>query len=203
MVYIKSDEHAELEIHKSRFIGVIFPVSSKDELKMLIDSLKTKYPKANHYCYAAVMGDQGDMHMASDDGEPQKTAGVPILDVIKHHQLTNVCVVVIRYFGGIKLGSGGLIRAYAKSASLVVSKAKRYDKKVFDVYEITFNYHLIDTMTQFFNEKAMITEKTFLKDVSFRVIFNASSASILDDIKHLLLHVKPLTPEVFYIPHQS
>lgn len=202
MVYIKSSEQAEIEIQKSRFIGHIYPVSSKDDVKALLETLKKTYPKANHYCYAAIIGDLGDTHMASDDGEPQKTAGAPILDVLKHHMITNACVVVIRYFGGVKLGSGGLIRAYAKSAAMVIEKAKHYDKKVFDVYEITFDYHLIDTITRFFEQKAMITEKTFLKNVSYRVIFNASDAGILDDIKHLLHTVKPLSPKVFFIPHK-
>lgn len=200
MIYIQSSEHNEIEINKSRFIGTIYPVLSKDDVKHLLFELKKVYPKANHYCYAAILGDRGDTHMASDDGEPQKTAGVPILDVLKHHMITNACVVVIRYFGGIKLGSGGLIRAYAKTAASVIDKAKLYEKKIFDVYEITFDYPLIDTIDHYFDQSASIINKTFLKDVTYEVIFDKKDASMLDEIKHLLKTTKKLLPKTAYIP---
>ena len=199
MYYIKTHYQSEIEINKSRFIAHLFPVETKDDVKSHIDQLKLEFPKANHYCHAAIIGEHGDLHIASDDGEPQKTAGVPILDVLKHHELTNVCLVVIRFFGGIKLGAGGLIRAYSKSAANVVLQIKRYEKKQFDVFEISFGYHLIETIDQTFMQKATVTHKTFLDVVTYRLIFDQSESSLLEDIRHLLLDLKKLEPEIHFV----
>jgi uncharacterized YigZ family protein len=200
MYYIQTESFYELEISKSRFIALLMPIKDKDAIKLVIESLKIRFPKANHYTYASIIGEKAEIQVASDDGEPQKTAGVPILDVLKHKKLTDVVCVVIRYFGGIKLGAGGLIRAYAKSASNAISNAILYDKKSFETYEITFRYHLIDKIDQFLDKKASVIDKTFMEDVTYQISFDQSDASSLEDIKHLLNHVKKLSPKIHYVP---
>lgn len=112
---------SELEIKKSNFIGYLYEIKNVDEVQDIIESLKTQYKKATHICYAYVLNENQLIEKAFDDNEPSGTAGKPILNVIKKKNLTNTLIVVIRYFGGIKLGTGGLIRAYTKCASMLVS----------------------------------------------------------------------------------
>ncbi|SIN96831.1 uncharacterized protein, YigZ family [Carnobacterium alterfunditum] len=114
---IEKDGQFELEIKKSRFICHLKRVTSEIEAQNFIQSIKKEHHKANHNCVAYLIGEHDEIQRAYDDGEPSGTAGVPMLEVLKKRQLKNVVVVVTRYFGGIKLGAGGLIRAYGKAVS--------------------------------------------------------------------------------------
>lgn len=120
----------ELIIEKSRFLGFACPVADIEAVEALLLEYRARYKDANHLCYAYIIGQGGLIMKASDDGEPSGTAGVPILEVLKKEGLTDVLVMVVRYFGGIKLGSGGLIRAYGKTAkeAVVSSGICRYEK---------------------------------------------------------------------------
>jgi uncharacterized YigZ family protein len=109
---IKRPNSAEIVIKKSRFIGHVMPVESEDEAVTFIERIKKEHWSASHNCSAYLIGDKDQFQKASDDGEPSGTAGKPILEVMKHQQMKNVVVVVTRYFGGIMLGAGGLVRAY-------------------------------------------------------------------------------------------
>lgn len=111
----------EIIINKSRFIAYKFELENLDEVKLHLETLKKEYKKANHFCYAYVYNKEVVSEKCSDDKEPSGTAGYPILNVIKKKNLTNVLVVVVRFFGGIKLGAGGLTRAYTKAASSVLN----------------------------------------------------------------------------------
>lgn len=111
-------------IKKSRFIGYGKPVTSEAEAIAFIEELKKQHWNANHNCSAYVIGERDEIQKASDDGEPSGTAGKPILEVIKHHGLKNVVIVVTRYFGGIMLGAGGLIRAYTDGAVAAIEAAE-------------------------------------------------------------------------------
>lgn len=111
----------ELEINKSRFIAYKLELSSLDEVKPFLEKLKKEHKKARHVCYAYVYNKEIISEKCSDDGEPGGTAGYPILNVIKKKNLTNVLVAVVRYFGGIKLGAGGLTRAYTKACAGVLN----------------------------------------------------------------------------------
>ena len=108
---------------KSEFIGYISPVKTNDEAVEFINSIKAKHRKARHNVYAYILRD-GNISRYSDDGEPQGTGGVPVLDVLQKEGLTDVCVVVTRYFGGILLGGGGLVRAYSHACKLAVDAAR-------------------------------------------------------------------------------
>ena len=114
-------ENFELEINKSRFIAYKLELTSLDAVKPFLEKLKKEHKKARHVCYAYVYNKEVVSEKCSDDGEPGGTAGYPILNVIKKKNLTNVIVAVVRYFGGIKLGAGGLTRAYTKSAAGVLT----------------------------------------------------------------------------------
>lgn len=107
-------------IKKSRFIGIVTPITSEEEIPMKLQQVKNQYKNATHYCFAYRIDNK---EKCSDDGEPSKTAGLPILNILKNLELTNILCIVIRYFGGIKLGAGGLIRAYSNTAKLVCTHA--------------------------------------------------------------------------------
>ncbi len=198
MKYLKEKTVYQIEINKSIFIGILYPLSSIEDIALSMMDAKETYPKANHYCSASIFGETGEHQSASDDGEPSRTAGIPILEVLKHHDITNVLCVVVRFFGGIKLGAGGLLRAYTKTSAEVIKLAKFYQKKVVPSYEITFGYHLINQMDQYLNEKATIVNKSFLTNVTYKIIIN-STDSIIQEITHQLLDIKELPPETIYI----
>ena len=119
---IKEDGQFQEEIKKSRFICHAKRVYSEEEARDFITAIKKEHFKATHNCSAFIVGERSEIKRTNDDGEPSGTAGVPMLGVLENHNLTNVCVVVTRYFGGIKLGAGGLIRAYAGSVALAVKE---------------------------------------------------------------------------------
>lgn len=119
MKTVKENIENEIIINKSRFITLLIKINNLDEIEKNLKEIKKKYKDATHYCYAYIIGNK---EKCSDNGEPSGTAGMPILNVLKQNDLTNILCVVIRYFGGIKLGAGGLIRAYSTSASEAVNK---------------------------------------------------------------------------------
>ena len=113
-----------LEIKKSEFIAYAYPVASREQAMFHVEQLRVKYPDARHFCWAYIIGDPDNTTSAGfdDDGEPNGTAGRPILNVLQHKSIGNVIIIVVRYFGGIKLGAGGLTRAYAGSAQAAVDE---------------------------------------------------------------------------------
>lgn len=186
-------------INKSEFIGLIYPVKNKSDLEDSLQDVKRKYPKATHYCYAATLGDQREWAQYQDDGEPKGTAGLPILDAMDHHQLTNALLVVVRYYGGILLGAGGLVRAYSSAASEVLKLASFVEKKKVDVYQISFPYHLINQIEHLLNEKGTILEKSFLEMVHFKFYTFESNLSFLDELKHLI-QIDDKQEDSIYVP---
>ena len=105
------------EINKSKFYAYLYEINRVEEFKNLLEKLKKEHKKATHICYAYIVDDEGAKEKAYDDGEPKGTAGLPMLNVLKKKNLRNIAVFVVRYFGGVKLGAGGLVRAYTKSVS--------------------------------------------------------------------------------------
>ena len=132
----------------SKFLAYAWPIRSEDEIQEHIAALRKLHPKARHYCYAYRIGLDNNNFRANDDGEPSGTAGKPILGQIDSFGLTNVFIVVLRYFGGTLLGTSGLINAYRNSAQDALQKASIVEKLVEDVYRLTFGYDLMpDVMT--------------------------------------------------------
>jgi len=199
MRYIKEKASQQIEINKSIFIALIFPLESQNDIEGIISEVKHDYPKANHYCSASIFGETGEHQTASDDGEPSRTAGIPILEVLKHHDVTNILCVVVRFFGGIKLGSGGLVRAYTKATADLMKEAKFFQKKLVPSYQITFDYPLINQMDHYLDKKATITEKSFLATVTYRIVLQDNEDSVLEDIKHQLIDYHKLGSEIIWI----
>lgn len=133
----------EFVVEKSTFIGHSKPVQTEDEAKEFIAEIKSKYKDATHNVWAYTIGENMNIQHYSDDGEPQGTAGIPTLEVIKKEDLRNVAVVVTRYFGGIKLGAGGLVRAYTKGAKIGLEAGKIVEKIQFVKVEIKCDYTLL------------------------------------------------------------
>lgn len=131
---------AEFKDRGSKFIAYAFPVETVDDFKMRLDEVKKEHPKATHHCFAYRTGTDKHTFRASDDGEPAGTAGKPILGQIDSNHLTNILIIVVRYFGGTQLGVPGLINAYKTSASLVLQVIPAVQKSVEVVYNLQFDY---------------------------------------------------------------
>ena len=122
MFVIRDDCNNEIIIKNSRFITFLIKINNLEQIQSNLEKLKKDYPKATHYCYAYIINSN---KKSSDDGEPSGTAGIPILNVLEKEKLTNILCIVIRYFGGIKLGASGLVRAYTKSVKEALNKVKK------------------------------------------------------------------------------
>jgi len=139
----------------SKFYGYAFPVTSTDEIKICIDPLKKQHSGAVHFCYAYQIGSEKIEYRANDDGEPSNSAGIPIYGQIQSFGLTNILIVVVRYFGGTKLGVGGLITAYKTSAQLVLENAFIIEKTIDVRFKITFDYKNINKVMRVIKEKQL------------------------------------------------
>lgn len=137
MKYILQPYEYRYEIQKSVFLSYVFPLKNLEEVKDYLNQVKKEHPKATHYCYAYVFGSV--MH-SSDDGEPSGTAGRPMLGVLKSKALDAILAITVRYFGGIKLGAGGLLRSYVQSLSEGLNKCDFYEKKYLKKVEFIFDY---------------------------------------------------------------
>ena len=137
MKTIKKEVSFEIIVKKSKFIANVFPVQSKEEAEQKINEISKRYFDARHNCYGYILE---DFEKCSDDGEPSKTAGAPILDIIKKKELKNVLIIVTRYFGGILLGTGGLVRAYSETAKKAIDRAEIVNQIKGIEYEIRIKY---------------------------------------------------------------
>ena len=161
---IKEDGQVQEEIKKSRFICHAKRVYSEEEARDFITAIKKEHYKATHNCSAFIVGEHSEIKRTSDDGEPSGTAGVPMLGVLENHNLTNVCVVVTRYFGGIKLGAGGLIRAYAGSVALAVKEIGIIEIKEQAGIAIQMSYAQYQEYSNFLREHNLMELETTFTD---------------------------------------
>lgn len=179
MKSILNKEIFEVTIKNSKFIGVIIPIEYLDDVKDNINKLKEEYKNATHYCYAfKLINDKG----FSDDGEPNKTAGIPILNVIEGNDLINVLVVVIRYFGGIKLGPGGLIRAYSNTCKEVINKCTLIDLIKGLEASISFTYSN-EKEVNYLLKNSIIKNKDYEQNCTYII---ETTKEILDSISNLV-----------------
>ena len=157
------------EDRRSKFIGEIFPVETPEDAVAKINEVKANYRDARHHCYAYIIR-EGNYMRYSDDGEPQGTAGMPILDVLRREEITNVCCVVTRYFGGVLLGTGGLVRAYTKSAQLGLEAAGVSQMSSYAVLLITCPYSLLSVVQNILPAHDCAIEETdYAADVTLTV----------------------------------
>jgi len=158
---------ADFEIKKSKFIAQIKQVDDENSAKNFIQTVRKKYFDATHNCSAWIIGDK---QKSNDDGEPGGTAGNPILDALKKNNLNFVALVVTRYFGGIKLGAGGLIRAYSQAATLAISSAKIVQMKIFQKIFLTIDYNFLATLENYLRQKKISVENiSYADDVTLNI----------------------------------
>jgi len=175
MKSIKDKLVYEYEIEKSRFITVIYRVESKEEINSYLDSIRKEYKDATHYCYAYKLE---DIRKSSDDGEPGGTAGVPMMEILNMNDLDHILVIVVRYFGGIKLGAGGLVRAYRKA--VVDALAKASIVTLIDGYlvEITTTYDKQKETEKIFTN---IVNKDYQETITYQIKISNEELDIYKD----------------------
>ena len=166
---------------KSEFIGYAKRCENEEEAKAFINEIKTMHKQATHNCYAYVIGENMGIQRYSDDGEPQGTAGIPILEVMKKSNVTDCAIVVTRYYGGILLGAGGLTRAYTKGASIAIKAAKIVEKVKGQKLLFTMEYDMLGKIQYIFNEK-----NWHIEDIEYTdkvVLSTISEVSIVEEIE--------------------
>ena len=168
MKTIEKAVQSEINIKKSQFICSLFPTKSKKESKEIIQKLNQQYHDATHNCTAYITND-GEGY--DDNGEPGGTAGKPMINALRKNDLHNVTAVVTRYFGGIKLGAGGLVRAYSKSVLEAIEASEIIEVEYYDVYNIAFDYSdLKDIEREIRNSKLTIIQKDFGEKISYDLV---------------------------------
>ncbi len=172
---LSGETKTEKVIEKSRFITTSMHVCGEEEAKAFVEKVRAAYPDATHNCYAYICDNIGNFLRFSDDGEPQGTAGMPMLEVLKSNKLYETAVVVTRYFGGIKLGAGGLVRAYSGCVAENIASAHKvsYEPCVESKYFV--DYPLVDGAIRFFGEYgANVITCEYLDEVAFTVVVKKS-----------------------------
>lgn len=181
----------EFKDRGSKFIAYAYPVYTEADWQERLEEVRKLHPKARHHCYAYRLGLDGNNYRANDDGEPSGTAGRPILGQIDSFELTNVFVVVVRYFGGTLLGTSGLINAYKLSAADALEKAEVIEKTVEDIYRLTFDYAL---MSNVMNAVKKLDLEMVQQD--FGTIGNLDVAICQSEVGDILLQLKAQVGEM-------
>lgn len=177
LITVKQNSTKELIIKKSRFIADIYPLKEEQEAKKIIENVRKKNPNANHVVFAYTVGLNREIQRMSDNGEPVGTAGKPVLYAITKNNLINVLITVTRYFGGIKLGAGGLIRAYSQSASQTIENAQLATLVNYDRLQLIFDYSLIDKLKYFIEkQKAVVMETNYQTKVQAVILVETSDS---------------------------
>lgn len=188
-VYFTIEKPAEglFKDRGSKFISFAFPVTNEDEVKKHLADLRKEHPSANHHCYAFRLGADKLAYRSNDDGEPSNTAGKPILGQIQSKDLTNILIVVVRYFGGTLLGVGGLITAYRQAAAEAIANSVIVERTVNEIYELKFGYlQMNEVMKVMKDEKLEQLSQDFQLDckLSFRVR-KSNSVKVYDLFKKM------------------
>ena len=178
---IGKDVIVEQEINKSSFITYLKLVTTPLDAKNYINEIKEIHPNATHHVTAYLVGPTGEHGHANDDGEPSGTAGLPVLDVFKKNDITNFVCIVVRYFGGIKLGAGGLVRAYSSSASLALKEAGIAPIINYETLELIFNYGFMNIIENKLKSYEILA-KDFTTNVTLKVKVPESDVSTIKDI---------------------
>lgn len=183
MKTIKNNVKSELIIKNSRFITLLIKITTKDEVNKILNNIKNEYPKATHYCYGYIID---NYKKSSDDKEPSNTAGIPTLNILEKENLTNVLAVTIRYFGGIKLGVGGLIRAYSKSVQEALTKTELTELKQAKLVEITINYDMQKQLDYLLKDEIII-EKLFDSNITYNVLIEDKNIDKLNNYNYKII----------------
>ena len=186
-MYIKEECTNTIVIEKSRFITYLEYCENEEQYKEYLKTIKKKHYDATHVC-SAFLGK--DTRRSSDDGEPSGTAGVPMLSCLDKHGMENTAAFVVRYFGGIKLGAGGLIRAYSSSVSEAIKQADLVEDKIFNQYTITLNYETANRIDYLLNKECEEVETEYSENVKYTFLTN--DEKVLNRIEELTSGQKAL-----------
>ena len=186
MKSIINNNEYELIVKNSRFISLIYKFKDGEDLNKILDEVKEKYPKATHYTYAYITESS---KKSSDDGEPGGTAGTPILNVLEKEELINVLVIIVRYFGGIKLGAGGLVRAYSKACSNVIDKDNLIELVNGYLIKIEFNYDQEKDINYKLKDYEVIN-KEYTDRIIYEVLIPKDDIDILSNLTYEIIDEK-------------
>ena len=181
----------------SKFFGYAFPIQSEDQVKPIIDSLRKEHPTAGHFCYAYQIGADTISYRANDDGEPSNSAGMPIYGQIQSFSVTNILIVVVRIFGGVKLGVGGLISAYKTTAQMILQTCKIVEKTIDIHFLISFDYINMNKVMRVIKEKKLaivsqemeINENSGLPIGKIEIKTRKKNAEIIFDIFNSIFEI--------------
>ncbi|WP_439132297.1 IMPACT family protein [Polaribacter sp.] len=180
---LKPSEETLFKDRNSKFFGYAFPVINEDEVKNCLDDLRKQHHSARHFCYAYQIGVETIKYRSNDDGEPNNSAGLPIYGQIQSFELTNVLIVSVRYFGGTKLGVGGLINAYKSSAQLTLEASEIVEKTITIFYKLNFNYDMMNKVMRIIKEKNIsITAQNLGLTCEYTIAIRKKEAQIIFDI---------------------
>jgi uncharacterized YigZ family protein len=175
----------------SKFIGYAYPITSENEVKTHIENLKKDHFSARHWCYAYQIGTETFKFRANDDGEPSNSAGMPIYGQIQSFEITNVLIVVVRYFGGVKLGVGGLISAYKTTAQLTLEEANIIEKTIDKHFKVTFDYKNMNKVMRIIKEKNMnIVNQKMELNCEIEIATRKKNAKTIFDIFSTLFEIE-------------
>lgn len=179
---IKREGKSVFKDRGSKFLGFSFPVESEEDVDEILQRLRKEFHDARHHCYAWKLGQTQNLWRANDDGEPSNSAGKPILQQINSRKLTNVLVVVIRYFGGVLLGVGGLINAYRSAASDALDEAGQIQKFIEEKLQIIFDYPHTNEVMKILNDAGVnFLQQSFEEKCNFLISVRKSQSSSLMD----------------------
>lgn len=177
----------EIIIDKSKFIGYSFHINNVDEAESFIKKIKKKHYDATHNCYAYLLKDDMSIAKASDDGEPSSTAGIPMLEVLKKENITDTLIIATRYFGGIKLGAGGLVRAYTKTAKIAIESNIIVNKKIYQKILLEIDYNFLNKIQKYIEKNDIISNvPEFMEKVRINIY---QKDEYLDDLKKDILNI--------------
>lgn len=185
MYRIKEDHEEQMEIKKSRFTTYLHRTESEADAKAFLTAIRRLHPDATHHCYAFIIGEHNEIKRSNDDGEPAGTAGVPMLECLDRNHMQDIIAITVRYFGGIKLGAGGLIRAYSKSVSHALSTAQITKKQWMEKYEIRFSYDLIGRIDYYFREHCLeILDKAYDEEVCYTYLCDHDNSADFQELSN-------------------
>ncbi|MEC3874630.1 IMPACT family protein [Chryseobacterium salviniae] len=191
----KPVENVLLKEKGSKFIGFAYPVNNEEELKNTLEKIRTEHPKATHHCYAFRLGLNGENYRANDDGEPSGSAGLPIYNQLLANEITNVIVIVVRYYGGTKLGVSGLVKAYKECAKLSLEESHIITKELEAALEIHFNFdqqNVIFTLLSKYDAKVVHFDanEQCVVTASVKLSQKESISDKLSEMQHIIFKFK-------------
>lgn len=172
-------------IKKSKFITKLYSINNIEEINNILNELNKNYKDATHICYAYILN---GLEKCSDDGEPSGTAGLPILNILKKNNLTNILAVVIRYFGGIKLGAGGLVRAYSNSVNDSLKSTNIIELEEGYLIELEFNYDQVKLIDYMLNDKKIINKK-YNDNIIYEFYLNSNELTFIPELEKVAIHI--------------